>query len=248
VDPETRDELDQTMAATAAQTGAVLHTYPRPGRAVRRVVLRDIRGDRGTQFEAAQMKMMARCGSWVTTPARVSAPCSAPRSPATNGCTWSLPAGSGRLPGRWALNTTMTCSTPWPVTTSSTAAGSASCCAAPRSLRSSITGPAEPPPPSTAGHDLPMRLCRRGGDHRSRESGRHARVNILAVTVITDWRGPRPHTWPISQSTTTPPAREDQADELPFFRRPVMAGDRGCLRCCQPVDLHEGFHGLTRPF
>jgi hypothetical protein len=56
MDPETRDELDQTMAAIAAQTGAVLHTYPRPGRAVRRVVLRDIRGDRGTQFEAAQME------------------------------------------------------------------------------------------------------------------------------------------------------------------------------------------------
>jgi hypothetical protein len=56
VDPETRDELDRTMAAIAAQTGAVLHTYPRPGRAVRRVVLRDIRDDRGTQFEAAQME------------------------------------------------------------------------------------------------------------------------------------------------------------------------------------------------
>jgi hypothetical protein len=56
VDPETRDELDQTMAAIAAQTGAVLHTYPRPGRAVRRVVLRDIRDDRGTQFEAAQIE------------------------------------------------------------------------------------------------------------------------------------------------------------------------------------------------
>jgi hypothetical protein len=56
VDPGTRDELDQTMAAIAAQTGAVLHTYPRPGRAVRRVVLRDIRDDRGTQFEAAQLE------------------------------------------------------------------------------------------------------------------------------------------------------------------------------------------------
>ena len=56
MDPETRDELDQTMAAIAAQTGAVLHTYPRPGRAVRRVVLRDTRDDRGTQFEAAQME------------------------------------------------------------------------------------------------------------------------------------------------------------------------------------------------
>jgi hypothetical protein len=53
VDPENRDEA---IAAIAAQTGAVLHTYPRPGRAVRRVVLRDIRDDRGTQFEAAQME------------------------------------------------------------------------------------------------------------------------------------------------------------------------------------------------
>jgi hypothetical protein len=56
VDPETRDKLDQTMAAIAAQTGATLHTYPRPGRAVRRVVLRDTHDDRGTQSEAAQIK------------------------------------------------------------------------------------------------------------------------------------------------------------------------------------------------
>ena len=104
----------------------------------------------------------------------------------------------------------------WPVTTSSTAAGSANCCAAPRSLRSSITGLAEPPPPSTAGHDLTLKLRRHADNHRSLESGRHAGINILAVTVITDWRGSRPHTWPISQSTTTPPARKDQADELRF--------------------------------
>ena len=56
MDPEAGDELDQTMAAIAAQTGAVLHTYPWPRRAVRRVVLRDIRRERGTQFEAAQME------------------------------------------------------------------------------------------------------------------------------------------------------------------------------------------------
>jgi hypothetical protein len=56
MDRETRGELDQTMAAIAAQAGAVLHTYPRPGRAVQRFVLRDIRGDRGTQFEAAQLE------------------------------------------------------------------------------------------------------------------------------------------------------------------------------------------------
>jgi hypothetical protein len=56
VDPGTRDELDQTMAAIAAQTGATLHTYPRPGRAVRRVVLRDTRDDRGTQSGTAQVE------------------------------------------------------------------------------------------------------------------------------------------------------------------------------------------------
>jgi hypothetical protein len=56
VDPEARDKLDQTMAAIAQETGAVLHTYPRPGHAVRRVVLRDIHDDRGTRFEAAQME------------------------------------------------------------------------------------------------------------------------------------------------------------------------------------------------
>jgi hypothetical protein len=56
VDPETRDKLGQTMAAIAEQTGATLHTYPRPGHAVRRVVLRDTRDDRGTQFEDAQIE------------------------------------------------------------------------------------------------------------------------------------------------------------------------------------------------
>lgn len=56
MDPENRDKLDQAMAAIAAQTGATLHTYPRPGRAVRRVILRDTRDDQGTQFEAAQME------------------------------------------------------------------------------------------------------------------------------------------------------------------------------------------------
>jgi hypothetical protein len=37
MDRETRDELDQTMAAIVAQTGAVLHAYPaRPRSAARR--------------------------------------------------------------------------------------------------------------------------------------------------------------------------------------------------------------------
>jgi hypothetical protein len=56
MDPETRDKLDQTMAAIAEQTGATLHTYPRPGHAARGVVLQDSHDDRGTRFEAAQME------------------------------------------------------------------------------------------------------------------------------------------------------------------------------------------------
>ena len=56
MDPGTPGELDQAMAAIAAQTGATLHAYPRPGHPVRRVVLRDTRDDRGAQFEAAQME------------------------------------------------------------------------------------------------------------------------------------------------------------------------------------------------
>ena len=48
----------------------------------------------------------------------------------------------------------------------STAAGSASFCAAPRSLPSSITGPAETQPLSTAGQDPSLRLRRHIGYHR----------------------------------------------------------------------------------
>jgi hypothetical protein len=47
VDPGSRENLDQAMAAIAAQAGATLHAYPRPGHAVRRIVLRDTRDDRG---------------------------------------------------------------------------------------------------------------------------------------------------------------------------------------------------------
>jgi hypothetical protein len=55
MDPEARSRLDETMTQIAHQTGATLHVYHHPGRAARRVVLRDARNDRGTQFEAAQL-------------------------------------------------------------------------------------------------------------------------------------------------------------------------------------------------
>jgi hypothetical protein len=56
MDPEARDKLDQIMAQIARKTGAIMHAYPRPGRAVRRVILRDIRDGGGTRLETAQIE------------------------------------------------------------------------------------------------------------------------------------------------------------------------------------------------
>jgi hypothetical protein len=55
VDPDARAGLDETMTHIADQTGATPHVYHHPGRAARRVVLRDTRNDHGTRFEAAQL-------------------------------------------------------------------------------------------------------------------------------------------------------------------------------------------------
>jgi hypothetical protein len=55
-DPDANEPLDIAMAEIARETGAIVRAYPRPGQAVRRVVLRDTRGDRGTQFETAQLE------------------------------------------------------------------------------------------------------------------------------------------------------------------------------------------------
>jgi hypothetical protein len=43
VDPDAPARLDETMAQIAGQSGATLHVYDHPGRAARRVVLRDTR-------------------------------------------------------------------------------------------------------------------------------------------------------------------------------------------------------------
>jgi hypothetical protein len=40
-----RDQVEQDLAEIARATGGTLHMYPRPGRAVRRVILRDLRTD-----------------------------------------------------------------------------------------------------------------------------------------------------------------------------------------------------------
>ena len=49
-------ELDQALAAIADQTGATLRVYPRPGRAARRIVLRNDRDDRGTRYQDAALE------------------------------------------------------------------------------------------------------------------------------------------------------------------------------------------------
>jgi hypothetical protein len=54
--PGDTERLDAAMAEVAAATGAVLHVYPRPGRAVRQVVLRDHHDDQGPQFEVAALE------------------------------------------------------------------------------------------------------------------------------------------------------------------------------------------------
>ena len=56
MDPQARSKLDQIMAHIASETGAIMHAYPQPGRAVRRVILRDIRDGGGTRLETAQIE------------------------------------------------------------------------------------------------------------------------------------------------------------------------------------------------
>jgi hypothetical protein len=56
MDPQARSKLDQVMAQIARQAGATVHAYPQPGRAVRRVILRDIHDGGGTRLETAQIE------------------------------------------------------------------------------------------------------------------------------------------------------------------------------------------------
>lgn len=48
--------IDAVLEEVAAQTGGVLHRAPRPGRAVRRLVLRDTSDDQGSQREVAVLE------------------------------------------------------------------------------------------------------------------------------------------------------------------------------------------------
>ena len=51
-----RNDLDEVMTAIPSESGAALSSYPRPGIAVRQIVLRDLENDRGTQLEIAQVE------------------------------------------------------------------------------------------------------------------------------------------------------------------------------------------------
>lgn len=120
-DADARDQQDQAMAEIARQTAGTLRIYPRPGRAVRRVVLRDSRGDRGSQLEATKLEddgtlritgndqgpgVTEFFGEGITS-------CGGPAwSPATG-----LPASCGSS----AARTMTTCSPSWPFTTSAPA-------------------------------------------------------------------------------------------------------------------------------
>jgi hypothetical protein len=53
---EAQEDPEAMLARIARETGGTLRRYPKPGNAVRRVVLRDSRDDRGSQFEAAQLE------------------------------------------------------------------------------------------------------------------------------------------------------------------------------------------------
>jgi hypothetical protein len=49
-------DLDQVLAALAHQAGATLRSWPRPGHAARRIVLRDECDDRGTRYLDAALE------------------------------------------------------------------------------------------------------------------------------------------------------------------------------------------------
>jgi hypothetical protein len=53
---DSQDQREMTVAEIAREAGGRLQVYPRPGREVRHVVLRETRGERGTQFEAAHLE------------------------------------------------------------------------------------------------------------------------------------------------------------------------------------------------
>jgi hypothetical protein len=54
--PDHREHLDAILADIARETGATVSAYPRPGQATERILLRNTRDQRGTQFELAQFE------------------------------------------------------------------------------------------------------------------------------------------------------------------------------------------------
>ena len=70
--------VDGVMEDLAADTRAAVRRHPRPGQAVRQVVLRVHRARGGTQLEVAVLEPTAHFGSPATTRTRTCRPHSAP--------------------------------------------------------------------------------------------------------------------------------------------------------------------------
>jgi hypothetical protein len=139
MDPEARARLDETMAQIADQTGAALYVYHHSGHAARRVVLRDTRNDRGTQFEAAQLD---DDGTLRVTGHHTGPGVSEFFGDMITSYDWAYviaPTGLGPCSPCWAAMLATMCSTCWPPITTSTAGRLTIFCEALKSpLRSAI--------------------------------------------------------------------------------------------------------------
>jgi hypothetical protein len=119
VDPDARDQLDDTLAQIARQTGAMLHTYPRPGKAARRVTLRDTRNERGAQVEAAQID---QDGTLRVTGHHTGPGVSDFFGAAITSYDWSYVIAAQLWSACWAATRVTQCWICWPATITSTAA------------------------------------------------------------------------------------------------------------------------------
>ena len=146
MDPDARARLDETMTQIAHQTGATLHVYHHPGRAARRVVLRDTRND-------SRHPVRGRSTRRRRNTARDRPPHRARRQRVLRGRDHLLRLGlrDRARPGWdpvhpcWAARPATMCSTCWPPITTSTAGRLTIFCDALKSPPRSATGIANSP-------------------------------------------------------------------------------------------------------
>jgi hypothetical protein len=160
VDPDARARLDETMTQIAHQSGATLHVYHHPGRAARRVVLRDTRDDRGSQFESAQLE---DDGTLRVTGHHTGPGVSEFFGDAITSYDWAYVIAPNRVGTLFTLLAAMPatiCSTCWPPITTSTAGRLTIFCEALKSPLRSATGIADTHQPGTA-VSIPVELLRK---------------------------------------------------------------------------------------